>query len=69
VHFAFLNDDTRRPDCVGGVVGLELRNVVANYPFEIPRRFPGIQPNSDHRDRSRLSCGAVGLPQTQCAAG
>jgi hypothetical protein len=23
-----------RPDCVAGVVGLELRNVAANYPFE-----------------------------------
>jgi hypothetical protein len=23
-----------RPDCVAGRVGLELRNVVANYPFE-----------------------------------
>ena len=29
-----------RPDCVAGVVGLELRNVVANYPFERSRRFP-----------------------------
>jgi hypothetical protein len=32
-------DETRRtysqrPDCVAGVVGLELRNVAANYPFE-----------------------------------
>ena len=30
-----------RPDCVAEVVGLELRNVVANYPFEKSRRFPG----------------------------
>jgi len=32
-------------DCVAGVVGLELRNVGANYPFEKSRRFPAIQPN------------------------
>ncbi len=25
---------SQRPDCVAGHVGLELRNVVANYPFE-----------------------------------
>ena len=25
-----------------------LRNVVANYPFERPHRFPGIQPSSGH---------------------
>src|SRR6266404_6300818 len=47
-----------RPDCVAGHVGLELRNVVANYPLERPRRFPGFQPSSGHRDHSRLSCGA-----------
>ncbi len=41
------------------VVGLELRNVVANYPFERSLRFPGIQPNSGHRDYSRLSCGVA----------
>ena len=45
-----------RPDCVAGVGGLELRNVVANYPFERSHRFPGIQPNSGRRDCSRLSC-------------
>jgi hypothetical protein len=27
------------------VVGLELRNVVAKYPFERSHGFPGIQPN------------------------
>jgi hypothetical protein len=43
--------------CVAEVVGLELRNVVANYLFEKSRRFAGIQPNSGHRDYSRLSCG------------
>src|SRR6266704_2294679 len=32
----------QRPDCVAGVVGLELRNVGANYPFESSHRFPGI---------------------------
>src|SRR6266403_5813367 len=36
----------------------DLRNVVANYPLERPRRFPGFQPSSGHRDHSRLSCGA-----------
>jgi hypothetical protein len=32
---------SQRPDCVAGVVGLELRNVVAKYPFERSHRFPG----------------------------
>src|SRR5260221_13856063 len=36
----------------------DLRNVVANYPLERPRRLPGFQPSSGHRDHSRLSCGA-----------
>src|SRR5262249_42636702 len=36
----------QRPDCVAGHVGLELRNVDANYPFERSHRFAGIQPNS-----------------------
>src|SRR4029450_12684293 len=31
-----------RPDCLAGVVGLELRNVVANYAFERSPGFPGI---------------------------
>src|SRR5262249_62297407 len=31
----------QRPDCVAGHVGLELRNVGKNYPFERSRRFPG----------------------------
>ena|SRR5436309_5340418 len=35
----------------------DLRNVVVNYPFERAHRFAGIQPNSGHRDYSRLSCG------------
>ena len=39
-------------------VGLELRNVDANYPFERTHRFAGIQPNSGHGDHSRLSCSA-----------
>ena len=42
---------------MAGVGGLELRNVVAKYPFERSHRFPGIQPNFGHRDYSRLSCG------------
>jgi hypothetical protein len=41
---------------VAGHVRLELRNVVANYRFEKPHRFPEIQPNSGHGDHSRLSC-------------
>ena len=35
-----------------------LRNVVANYPFESLRRFPGSEPNSGQGDHSRLSCSA-----------
>jgi hypothetical protein len=42
---------------VAGHVRLELRNIAANYPFETSHRFPGIKPNSGHRDYSRLSCG------------
>jgi hypothetical protein len=34
-----------------------LRNVDTNYSFERSHRFAGIQPNSDFRDYSRLSCG------------
>jgi hypothetical protein len=45
----------QRPDCVAGHVRFELRNVVANYPFEKSRRFGGIQPNFGHGDHSRLS--------------
>ncbi len=36
---------------------LELRNVVSNYPFERSHRFPGFQPDSGHREYSRLGCG------------
>jgi hypothetical protein len=43
---------------MAGHVGLELGNVISNYPFERSRRFPGSQPNSSHGDPSRLSCGA-----------
>jgi hypothetical protein len=32
----------QRPDCMAGHVRFELRNVVANYPFEKSRRFAGI---------------------------
>jgi hypothetical protein len=35
-----------------GHVGLELKNVGANYPFERPHRFRGIKPNSGDRDYS-----------------
>src|SRR6266540_3154062 len=34
----------------------DLRNVGAKHPFERSHRFLGIQPNSGHRDYSRLSC-------------
>src|SRR5215471_15459596 len=47
-------------DWLAGHVGLELRNVVANYPFESSRGFPGSKPNSGHRDHSRLRCSAGG---------
>jgi hypothetical protein len=40
-----------------GMLDSKLRNVGANYPFERSHRFAGIQPNSAHRDYSRLSCG------------
>jgi hypothetical protein len=46
-----------RRDCVAGHARLELRNVGNNYPFERSHRFPGIKPNSGHRDYSRLNCG------------
>src|SRR6516225_7050341 len=36
----------------------DLRNVVANYPFESSHGFPGSEPNSGHGDHSRLSCSA-----------
>ncbi len=41
----------------GRHVRLELRNVVANHPFERSHRFAEIQPNSSYQDHSRLSCG------------
>src|SRR5215470_11677347 len=44
----------------------DLRNVVANYPFERSRGFPGSEPNSGHGDHSRLSCSAG---DTQLGAG
>src|SRR5262249_18195246 len=47
----------QRPDCVAGHVRFELRNVVANYPFDRSHRFVGIQPNSGFGDYSRLSYG------------
>jgi hypothetical protein len=43
---------------VAEVVGFELRNVVAKYPFERSCEFPGFQPNSGHRDYARLSAVA-----------
>jgi hypothetical protein len=56
----------QRPDCVAGHGGLELRNVIANYLFEILHRFARFQPNSGLRDCSRLSCSAG---DTQLGAG
>jgi hypothetical protein len=56
----------QRPDCLAGVGGLELRNVVANYPFESSRGFPRSEPNSGHGDHSRSSCSAG---DTQLGAG
>jgi hypothetical protein len=47
------------PHCLAGHVGLELRNVIANYPFERPHRFPRIDSNSGPRDYSRLSCAVA----------
>jgi hypothetical protein len=49
--------DAQRPDSLAGHVRLELRNVVSNYPFERSHRFPGFQPDSGHREYSRLGCG------------
>src|SRR3989440_12871739 len=56
----------KRPDCVAGHVRFELRNVVANYPFESSRGFPRSAPNFGHGDFSRLSCSAG---DTQLGAG
>ena len=57
---------SQRPDCVAGQRGLELRNFVANYPFESLRGFPRSEPNPGHADHSRLSCSAG---DTQLGAG
>ena len=43
--------------CVAGAAGLELRNVIANYAFEISHEFSAIQRNRRIRDFSRTSCG------------
>jgi hypothetical protein len=43
---------------VAGHVRFELRNVVANYPFESSRESSRSEPNSGHGDHSRLSCSA-----------
>src|SRR5262249_40238232 len=36
-----------------------LRNVVANYPFERPHRFPGIQPSSGQTADGRVAMSAL----------
>src|SRR6185295_16335128 len=56
----------RETDCVARHVRFELRNVVANYPFESSRGFPGSEPNCGQGDPSRLSCSAG---DTQLEAG
>ena len=45
------------------VLGLELRNVVANYPFERSRGFSGSEPNSGHlhRPSRRLSSASANM--------
>src|SRR6516225_9115429 len=48
-------------DCVAGHVGFELRNVVANYRFERPHRFPEIASNSGRR--GPLQGGAAPRPR------
>jgi hypothetical protein len=61
-----------RRDCAAGHVRLELRNVVAKYPFERSHRFVGIRPNSGFGDYSRLSCGGGGTqlgPNARISAG
>src|SRR5262249_61157735 len=54
---------SQRPDCVAGHVGLELRSVRKNYPFEGSSRFPGIKPNSGHRPALEPSLGASARPR------
>jgi hypothetical protein len=49
-----------RPDCVAGHVRLELRNVVAKYPFEGWHRSLAIRPNLRTGDYSRPSCEKPG---------
>ena len=53
---------------MAGHIGLELRKVAANYPFERSRRFPWILANSTHRDYSLLSCGGEETQLGLCCA-
>src|SRR6185437_3836476 len=55
-NFANRTSPTER---LPGHVRLELRNVVANYPFERSHRFAGIQPNLGHRDYSRAAAPGI----------
>jgi hypothetical protein len=55
--FSYRGHGLQRRYCLAGHVGLELKNVGKNYPFESSHGFPVIKPNSGHRDYSRLSCG------------
>ena len=45
---------------MAGVVGIELRNVVAIYPFERSRRFPESSRILATETIPRLSCGIEG---------
>jgi hypothetical protein len=58
-----------RPDCVAGVVGLELRNVAINYPFERSHKFAGCSRIRATENCSRLSCAAGEMPLGPRAAG
>jgi hypothetical protein len=44
-------------DCVAGHVGLELRNVAANYPFERSRRFAGGPAEFSRQRLFAFGCG------------
>ena len=56
LHSRQLKSITKSIDSDHGIYR-DLRDVVAKYPFERSHGFQGIQPNSGHRDYSRLSCG------------
>src|SRR5262249_58246952 len=53
-----------RPDWLAGHVRLELRNVVANYPFEGSHRFPVIIPAAETIRGRAVTVG--GAARTSC---